>query len=162
LRPAGGRQHHIRDWRVSFPILWLLGNDAESGFYACRYLRRFNMPTKNNSLQDHLSRGRQLTITVTGRKSGRSISNPVWFVFENGKLNLLPVSGSETQWYKNVLKNPKIRIDANGAKGELQAIPVNDPRQVATIADRFREKYGAVDVKKYYSKFDVALVADVS
>lgn len=119
------------------------------------------MPTKHTTLRDRLSRGRELKITVTGRKSGRSISNPVWFVFENGKLNLLPVSGSETQWYKNVLKNPKIRIEANGATTELQVVPVNDRKRVATIADRFREKYGATDVKKYYSNFDVALVADV-
>ena len=33
------------------------------------------------------------------------------------KLYLLPVQGSDTQWYKNVLKNPSIRIDARGAQG---------------------------------------------
>jgi hypothetical protein len=27
--------------------------------------------------------------------------------------------------------------------------------------EKFREKYGARDVKKYYSKFDVAVVVDV-
>jgi deazaflavin-dependent oxidoreductase (nitroreductase family) len=119
------------------------------------------MPTKNDSLQDRLSRYRELTITVTGRKSGRAISNPVWFVFENGKLDLLPVSGSETQWYKNVLKNPKIKIDARGAEAELQVVPVTNAKQVSAVVERFREKYGADDVKKYYSNFDVALIAEV-
>jgi hypothetical protein len=37
---------------------------------------------------------------------------PVWFVLEGEKLFLLPVHGSDTQWYKNVLKKPTIRIDA--------------------------------------------------
>src|SRR3989449_10235827 len=55
-------------------------------------------------------------ITVTGRKSGRAISIPVWFVLEDDKLYLLPVLGSDTQWYKNVLKKPSIRIDARGAE----------------------------------------------
>jgi hypothetical protein len=27
------------------------------------------------------------------------------------------------------------------------------------VVEKFREKYGASDVKKYYSKFDVAVVA---
>lgn len=120
------------------------------------------MPAKNDSFQGRLSQGRELTITVTGRKSGRSISNPVWFVFESGRLYLLPVSGSETQWYKNVLKNPKIRIDAQGAESEMRVVPIRDTKQVSAIADKFREKYGPGDVKKYYSNFDVALAADVA
>jgi deazaflavin-dependent oxidoreductase (nitroreductase family) len=119
------------------------------------------MPKKNDALQDRLSRYRELTITVTGRKSGRQISNPVWFVSENGKLYLLPVSGSQTQWYQNVLKNPKIHIDARGADADLQLVPVTDAKQVSSVVEKFRKKYGAGDVKKYYSKFDVAVVADV-
>jgi deazaflavin-dependent oxidoreductase (nitroreductase family) len=119
------------------------------------------MPTRNDSLQDRLSRFRELTITVTGRKSGQPISNPVWFVFEDGKLDLLPVSGSETQWYKNVLKNPTIKIDARGAETELRVVPVTDAKQVSAVVEKFRKKYGAGDVKKYYSNFDVAVIADV-
>jgi len=57
----------------------------------------------NDSLVDRLSRYRKITISVTGRKSGRTISNPIWFVFDDGELYLLPVQGSDTQWYKNVL-----------------------------------------------------------
>jgi hypothetical protein len=72
------------------------------------------------------------------------------------------VQGSDTQWYKNVLKNPGIRIEAGGAKGEVQGVVVNDPKQVASVVDKFRAKYGAGDVKKYYSKFDVAVVAEIS
>jgi hypothetical protein len=29
------------------------------------------------------------------------------------------------------------------------------------VIEKFREKYGAADVKKYYSKFDVAVLVDV-
>jgi deazaflavin-dependent oxidoreductase (nitroreductase family) len=118
-------------------------------------------PARSDSLRDRLSQVSEITITVTGRKSGRTISIPVWFALEDNKLYLVPVSGSDTQWYKNVLKNPSIRIDADGAKAELTVVPVTDPKQVPSIVEKFRAKYGASDVKKYYSKFDAAVVADL-
>ena len=120
-----------------------------------------NKPRSNDALKNRLSRLNEITITVTGRKSGRAVSIPVWFVLELGKLYLLPVSGSDTQWYKNVLKNPSIRIDARGAEAEFRAKPVTDAKTVNSVIEKFREKYGAADMKKYYSKFDVAVVVDV-
>jgi deazaflavin-dependent oxidoreductase (nitroreductase family) len=119
------------------------------------------MPTQNDTLKDRLSRASEITITLTGRKSGRAISNPVWFAWEENKLYLLPVKGSDTQWYKNVLKNPSIRIKAGGAHLEVKVSPVTDPAQVKSVVEKFRAKYGAGDVKKYYAKFDVALVAQI-
>jgi deazaflavin-dependent oxidoreductase (nitroreductase family) len=118
-------------------------------------------PAQNDSLKDNLSRSSEITITVTGRKSGRAISIPVWFVLEGDKLYLLPVQGSDTQWYKNVLKNPSIRIEAGGAKAEVQAVILKDAAQVKSVVQKFRDKYGANDVKKYYPKHDVAVVAQV-
>jgi hypothetical protein len=77
------------------------------------------------------------------------------------KLYLLPVSGSDTQWYKNVLKKPSIRIDAGGAEAELEVHPAKDRAQVSSVVEKFRAKYGASDVKKYYSKLDVAVLGQV-
>ena len=120
------------------------------------------MPTRNDTLKDRLSRSREIKITVTGRKSGHTISIPVWFVSEDDKLYLMPVQGSDTQWYKNVLKNPSIRIEAPGAEAEFQAVPITDANQVSSVVEKFRVKYGANDVKKYYSKFDVAILAQMA
>ena len=117
------------------------------------------MAQHSDSLKDRLSRYREITITVTGRKSGRTISTPVWFVSESDTLYLLPVYGSDTQWYKNVLKNPSIGISARDAESTLKANPVTNAKQVSSVVEKFRAKYGAGDVKKYYSKFDVAVVA---
>jgi len=114
-----------------------------------------------NDLKDRLSRYHEITISVTGRKSGRAISNPIWFVFEGERLFLLPVRGSDTQWYKNVLKNPAMRIDARGVEADLRAIPVTAAKEVSSVIEKFRAKYGAGDVKKYYSKFDVAVVVEM-
>ena len=118
------------------------------------------MPARKDSLKDRLSRYREIKISVTGRKSGRTISIPVWFVLDGENLYLLPVQGSDTQWYKNVLKNPSIRIDARGVESEFKAVLITDAKGVASVVEKFREKYGAGDVKKYYSKFDVAVLAE--
>lgn len=113
---------------------------------------------QTDALKGHLARQSEITINVTGRKSGRTISNPVWFVFDDDRLYLLPVKGSDTQWYKNVLKKPTIRIDAGGTEAELKVSPITDAKQVESVVGKFRDKYGPGDVKKYYSRFDVAVV----
>lgn len=100
-----------------------------------------------------------MNLTVIGRKSGKAITKPVWFVVEKDKLYLLPVYGSDTQWYKNVLKNSQIKIDARGSKAELRAKPLTKSEAVKSVIEKFREKYGAKDVKNYYSNFDVAVEA---
>ena len=117
------------------------------------------MPARKDDLKDRLSRYREINLTVIGRKSGRAITNPVWFVLEDERLYLLPVSGSDTQWFKNVLRNPAIRIEAREAAGEFKAVPVIDAKQVSSVVEKFCAKYGAGDVKKYYSKLDVAVFA---
>jgi deazaflavin-dependent oxidoreductase (nitroreductase family) len=120
-----------------------------------------NKPVRNDALKDRLSRYREIKISVTGRKSGRTITVPVWFVLDADKLYLLPVQGSDTQWYKNVLKNPSIRIETGGKEAELKVVPVPDAKGVASVVEKFRAKYGASDVRKYYSNFDVAVVAEM-
>jgi deazaflavin-dependent oxidoreductase (nitroreductase family) len=114
-----------------------------------------------DTLKDRLARYRQIKISVTGRKSGRAISIPVWFVLEGEKLYLLPVQGSDTQWYKNLLQNPSIRIDARGVEAKFRATPITDAKAVKSVVEKFREKYGTGDVKKYYSKFDVAILIEL-
>ena len=99
----------------------------------------------------------EIELIVTGRKSGRKTSRPVWFVREGNKLYLLPVKGSDTEWFKNVLKNPTIGLDADGNKVTEKAKPITDPAKVRDVVEKFRAKYGAGNVKKYYSKFDVAV-----
>jgi deazaflavin-dependent oxidoreductase (nitroreductase family) len=116
---------------------------------------------KESDLKDRLARYRQIKISVIGRKSGKTISIPVWFVLEGETLYLLPVQGSDTQWYKNVLQNPSIRIDARGAEAEFRAVPITEAKAVKSVIEKFRQKYGAKDVKKYYSKFDVAVVVEL-
>ncbi|HWY59763.1 MAG TPA: nitroreductase/quinone reductase family protein [Terriglobales bacterium] len=98
------------------------------------------MPTSKDTLIDRLARYRQIKITVIGRKSGHKISIPVWFVLEGEKLYLLPVQGSDTQWYRNALKNPSIRIDARGIGAKFQATPITNAKAVKSEVEKFLEQ----------------------
>lgn len=104
-----------------------------------------------------LASTRELEITVTGRMTGRKLSRPVWFVHESTTLYLLPVKGSDNDWYKNVLRTPTLMLSTRGTAITVQARPVTDPHQVRGIVEKFQAKYGAVDVQRYYAKFDVAV-----
>jgi hypothetical protein len=99
----------------------------------------------------------ELEITVTGRTSGRKISLPVWFVQEGDRLHLLPVKGSASQWYKNIVRTPTMTLAAGGTKLTAEPKRITDAGKVKDVADKFRAKYGAQDVKKYYSTFDAAV-----
>jgi len=116
------------------------------------------MAKNNDAFADRLSRSKEITLTVTGRKSGKQISNPVWFVFDDGTLYLLPARGSDTQWYKNVLQNPSIRVDAGKAKAELNVVALTDAKRVKPVIEKFRAKYGDSGIK-LYTRLNVAVVA---
>lgn len=120
------------------------------------------MPNRKDALKEALSKSNEIRITVIGRKTGKAISNPVWFVLEGEKLWLLPVQGSDTQWYKNVVEKPQIHVETSGKKADLRGRAITDAKTVKGVVERFREKYGAGDVKKYYSKLDVAVEADIA
>ncbi len=74
------------------------------------------VPSSKETLRERLAGYRQIKISVIGRKSGETISIPVWFVLEGEKLYLLPVQGSDTQWYKNVLQNLVMREGGRSSK----------------------------------------------
>lgn len=111
---------------------------------------------------ESLKRIDEIELTVTGRKSGRKTSRPVWFVRDGATLYLLPVTGSDSEWYKNALKNPSITLTARGAKRTVEATSLTDAATVRDIVEKFRGKYGAGEVKKYYSKLDVAVAVSLA
>jgi len=55
----------------------------------------------------------EIELTVTGRTTGRKTSRPVWFVQEGDALYLLPVKGSDSAWFRNVLENPTVTLSAD-------------------------------------------------
>jgi len=111
-----------------------------------------------SDLYKRLDRASEITLSFKGRKSGKDIPRPVWFVQEGNTRYLLPVQGSDTSWYKNLLANPALKISVNGdVQVPARGKPVTEESMVDDIVGKFRSKYGEGDVKKYYPKTDVAV-----
>jgi hypothetical protein len=108
-----------------------------------------------SEFKDVLDRTSEIELTVRGRKSGQDISRPVWFVHENNALYLLPVQGSDTNWYKNT--DPTIKISIDRQEISRKAKPIADSNKVKDVVDKFKSKYSNSEVQKYYTKFDVGV-----
>ena len=76
---------------------------------------------------------------------------------EANTLYLLPVLGSDTNWYKNMLVDPILKISVNGIEISERGKPMTDTSMVDDIVKKFKSKYGEGEVKKYYTNFDVAV-----
>ena len=99
----------------------------------------------------------EIELTVTGRNSRRPHTNPVWFVRKGDALYLVPVRGRDSEWFKNVLEEPTVRLTAKGKRLAADAHPVKDAAKVKEVVEALRAKYGRDDVKKYYEKLDTAV-----
>jgi hypothetical protein len=108
-------------------------------------------------LHQGLKTASEISLSVKGRKSGRDIPRPVWFVHEGNTLYLLSVKGSDTNWYRNLQVDSTLKISVNGIEMPLRGKPITDSNRVDDIVRIFRSKYGEADVKKYYPKVDVAV-----
>jgi deazaflavin-dependent oxidoreductase (nitroreductase family) len=110
-----------------------------------------------SEIKDALQDAKQVDLTVTGRKSGKESTRPIWFVEDGDRLLLMPVGGSGANWYRNVLANPEIRLQADGAELRVAAKPLEDSQAVTDAFERFGAKYGADRVKEYYPDQDAAV-----
>ncbi|MDG6939663.1 MAG: nitroreductase family deazaflavin-dependent oxidoreductase [Nitrososphaerota archaeon] len=100
----------------------------------------------------------EVRLTVVGRKTGREISMPLWFVERDGAVCLLPGRGRSTQWYRNLLANPAAKLSVGGVTLAGTARPVPREDRVRAIAGLFRDKYGDRNYRNYYGdRVDVAV-----
>ena len=109
----------------------------------------------NTDINEKLKSASEITLSVKGRKSGRDIPRPVWFVHEHNTLYLMPNYGSDTNWYKNFLANQTLKISVNDQEMPVKVTIVTDINKVKNIMSKFSSKYG--DIRKYYPKPDVAV-----
>jgi hypothetical protein len=109
-------------------------------------------------LYQRLDGAREIELTVKGRKSSSDLSRPVWFVREGNILYLLPLNGSDTNWYKNMLVNSMSKLSLNGTEIlSANGRPITDKNRAADVVRKFNSRYGEEEVKKYYTKFDAAV-----
>lgn len=96
-----------------------------------------------------------MNVTVTGRRTKGKFTTPVWFVLDGGKVLLVPSRGSDNNWFKDLVKDPRIGLGLGDAAIPFDATPVRDPSRVEAVLDKFRAKYRSVWSESYYAKRDV-------
>jgi deazaflavin-dependent oxidoreductase (nitroreductase family) len=111
----------------------------------------------NERFTTALEVSQEVELTVTGRKSGREITDKVWFVHAGDRLYLLPVNGTDSGWFKNVRDNRAVRLAAEGTQITARAKPITDPAVVGQVVAMFRARYGSENVDRYYPKRNAAV-----
>lgn len=99
----------------------------------------------------------EIQITVVRRKDGKKRILPIWFAVDGNTLQLLPMYGLKTRWFRDVEKSGSMEIRA---KEEMKrAVPkvVRDQAKVDGVKLRFSRKYGEGEVRRYYPTSEVAL-----
>ena len=113
--------------------------------------------TNGEAFRRLLQERMELELTVRGRRSGLEHILPVWFVVQGDILHLVPVSGSDTNWYGNILVHPDVTLTVDGESLRVTVRPITEPKLVTATVERFRARYGAAQIARYYSKLDVAV-----
>jgi len=112
-------------------------------------------PANREELLERLKESREVNVTVTGRKTKRRFSTPVWFVLDGGRVAIVPTKGSDNDWFRNLVQNPTIELSVGGISAPFNATIVRDPKQVEMIIDKLRVKYRSMWSEAYYTKRDV-------
>ncbi len=116
----------------------------------------FQSSVVTNTLIATLKGEQELQLTVKGRRTGRDIPRPVWFVLRDKDILFLPVKGSQSQWYRNIVQNPQVRIGVAGQTYGGRLETVTGKKGVSEVVELFKKKYGTGNIKRYYSRLDVA------
>jgi hypothetical protein len=106
-----------------------------------------------HDLHQRLNRVYEITLSVKGRKSGRDIPRPVWFVHEGNTLFAAKLRFGY-QLVQELLANQTLKISISDEELPARGKPITDSR-VRDVMSKFSSKYG--DVRKYYPKPDVAV-----
>ncbi len=89
-----------------------------------------------------------LNLTTKGRKTGLNHSVELWFAFENDKLLFLAHENSN--WWKNIEKNPRVNVEVSEILFQGRGRLVQD--KLSHIFELFRRKYGNIKVETWYGE----------
>ncbi len=114
----------------------------------------------SNSREDFLNelkRSSEVKITVTGRKTMRKFSTPVWFVLEGRKMILVPSKGLDNNWFKDSVKNSRIEVSVGKTTIVSEAVIVKGSYQTEKAIGKLKTKYKSMWSDSYCTKRDVCV-----
>jgi deazaflavin-dependent oxidoreductase (nitroreductase family) len=75
-----------------------------------------------------------LTLTTTGRRSGRPRTTPLNYAILDGRVYLLSGFGTRADWYRNLVADPRVSLALPGRVVVGTAEPVLDPAEAQRAA----------------------------
>lgn len=76
-----------------------------------------------------------LMLTTTGRNSGRSHKTPLQYEHVEGVYYVASARGVQADWYRNLLKEPKVIVAIAGKEFPAQAEAISDPARIADFLE---------------------------
>lgn len=85
---------------------------------------------------------RQIRLTTRGRKSGEPRTVTIWFVAAGEtRLFVQHASRAPANWYRNLLREPAVRVDFGDGPLEARAKPILDEAKIRDVLKMVRRKY---------------------
>lgn len=107
--------------------------------------------SKQEDFLNKLNKSGEVQITVAGRKSGEKHSTPVWFVSEGNNVEIVPIKGSQSDWFKNLEKDPQIELSVGRERISSKAKLVKDAEKTKKVIEKLKAKYKSEWSESYYS-----------
>ena len=104
-----------------------------------RLLMRLPLIFWRMGLEPLLRRSHFLVLTTRGCKSGAARHAMLEHTFHAGAIYVAPGWGERTQWYRNVLADPRVTVQRNGTTFAAVARNVTDPAELAPIYHLVRQ-----------------------
>ncbi len=96
-----------------------------------RWMRRLNRGFVRRYGRVGPSTGMVLLLTTRGRRSGLERVTPLQYEDIDGLFYVGSARGRRADWYRNLLADPRVRLQIGERMIEAQAEPITDPRRIA-------------------------------
>lgn len=103
--------------------------------------KRSNQPEGIKDLLKRLADEEYCYVTTTGRVSGRPHEIEIWFGVQNGALYLLSGGGEDSDWVKNMRKDPLVAVRIGKQTFSGTARFTLDPQEESRARHMLAAKY---------------------
>jgi deazaflavin-dependent oxidoreductase (nitroreductase family) len=100
-----------------------------------------------------------LVLTTTGRITGKMRQTPLWYVRQRDVIYCFSGWGSSSQWWRNLIANPRVLLQIGRERWETQGVVLPDLQERERVLGMFMEKYGRRTVHLFYHLDRLCLVA---
>jgi deazaflavin-dependent oxidoreductase (nitroreductase family) len=97
-----------------------------------------------------------LLLTTTGRKSGKPRVTPLQYEEIDGDIYIASARGTKSDWFRNIVANPKVKVRVKSRQFEGEGEPITDPSRIADFLEirlqRHPKMVGAIMQREGVSK----------